>query len=134
MKLIDLSSSSTTSVELKHPVTGKRIGVVISGYTPDSQEWKQAEARIVQRKKQSLIMEKGQQRIELDSDAAEKRRALLAAVVTGITGIDDWKFSHAAVTELFADPLYNWMFEQWAEHLDDRANFFEESVMDADNG
>lgn len=134
MKLSQLSSSETTQLELKHPVNGGALGVVITGHTPDSAAWRKAQQEIVSGDSQSLILEKGLQRIELDPDSREKRDRMLTSIVTNITGIEDWEFSPEAVKKLFQDPKYGWMLEQWSEHLDDRKNFFGSSAKSAKSG
>ena len=136
MQLNQLASSSTTTLNLKHPMTEEETGVVISGYTPDSKEWKKFEKEVLDpNKKQSLIIEKGKQRLELDSDGVEKRRKLLVLVITNIEGIDDWKFSEQSVEDLLINSEnHQWMLEQWGEHLDDRKNFFGSSARTASSG
>jgi hypothetical protein len=124
MKLTDLASKTETSLELLHPTTQEETGVVISGFTPDSKEWRKAAKKINgPAQKQYLTIEKKASKIELDKDSGEKRKKLLIAVVTDITGIDDFKSSPETINELLDNPAYGWMLEQWGEHLDDRSNF-----------
>lgn len=135
MKLLNLASSSTTELELRHPVTSEPVGVIISGFTPDSKEWKNAEKEFIDpNRPQSLIIEKGKQRLELDASGLEKRHNLLLSVITGIVGIDDWSYTKDKAKILFENPNYAWMIEQWGEHLDERANFFAKSETKADSG
>lgn len=135
MKLSQLASSDTTTLALLHPLTKEVLPVTITGYTPDSVQWRNAQKDISDpKKKQSLILEKGRSHIEIDSDSADKRRLLLARVVTDISGLDDWEFSPTAVEKLFEDPQYSWIHEQWSEHLDARENFFEKPARPAPRG
>lgn len=124
MKLDDLLSKSTTSLELLHFKDEEPTGVIFSGYTPDSKEWKQAARKISgPNKKQFLTIEKAGSKIELDKDAADKRVKLLIAITTDISGIDGFKSTPESIEKLLKDPQAAWMLEQWGEHLDDRANF-----------
>jgi len=126
VNLKDLESSSKTSLEFLHPITNELVGVKITGFTPDSTEWRAHQRRLSNpNSKTSLYIEKGgRQSIDLDSDAAEKKRELLAAVVTSIEGLDNWEFSPENVADLFENPKLAWMVEQWGDHLDERKNFF----------
>lgn len=135
MKLSQLASSDVTVLTLAHPITGEALPITVSGYTPDSVQWRKAQKEILDpKKKQSLILEKGRNHIELDADSADKRRLLLAKVVTDISGIDDWEFSQDAVIKLFEDPQYSWIHEQWGEHVDNRENFFVKPAKPAPRG
>lgn len=130
-----LKSSSTTTMQLRHPETGKLIEAYMSGYTPDSNEWKAIQKEQADpNDKTELIIQKNQSHIELDPDAADKRRELLAAVVTDIKGFDDFKFSQQAVKELFDTPEYNWIYEQWGDWMDERKNFFAQPKKTSNSG
>jgi hypothetical protein len=133
MKLSQLASSATTSVELKHPQTGEPTGVVISGHTPDSKEWKDAVKRINGPvAKQNLVIGKGTNHIEIDgSGTREKTTQLLSEMVTGIDGLDDFKYTPEGITKMFENPIYAWIMEQWGSHTDDRKNFFTKPVKPA---
>lgn len=125
MKLADLQSKSTTSLELIHPKTGDKCGVIIEGYTPDSKEFKLAQKKIAGVKKtQHIIIEKNASKLELDSDSGEKRTQLLIEIVTGISGVDDFKSTPESIATLLKQDECGWILEQWGEHLDDRQNFF----------
>ncbi len=132
MKLSNLASAETTTLELLNPENDYPLGVYIVGYTVDSKKWRKAERVIVNpNKKQSVIIEKNQNRIELDSNAADNKRKLIIDMITDITGLDDWTFSKENVKSLFDDPAYNWIMEQWSDHLDNRNNFLSIPVPDA---
>ncbi|MCP5006164.1 MAG: hypothetical protein GY941_19820 [Planctomycetes bacterium] len=127
MNFDDLASSDTTTVELRHPITNEPTGVLFTGYTPDSAQWlKASKAGVNPNKKQSLILgKKGDNRIELDNDATEKRKNLLIKMITNIEGIGKWKYNTDNAKQMLNDPKYSWMLEQWGEHLDSRENFFQ---------
>ena len=128
MKLSQMASSDTTELEFVTP-DGDKTGVVISGFTPDSKEWKNYQKELTKGNTKLQVYfdkETEERRVDINTDeeTREKQLELLAKVVTNITGLDDWEFSPAAVLELFKEPQYSWMFEQWRDHLDSRKNFF----------
>ena len=136
MKLTALASPSETVLELHHPKTEELIGVKIHGYTTDSEEWRRQQKLASQRKKgggkQKIYFEKdGTQSMEIDgADGASNRRAMLASVVTNITGFEDWEYSPEATLKLFNNPKYSWIVDQWGDWLDERSNFFGEPETD----
>jgi len=135
-----LGSSSTTTLFLKHPVTEETLSVSITGITPDSKEWKKIEKDVVgPNKKQSLIIEKGKQSIELDSDGMIKREEILRRAIKSIDGIESKGApvvlnEQVGITAHLNDPQYGWMLEQWGDHLDDRSHFFGSSEKTANSG
>lgn len=135
MKLSNLASPSTTKHQLTHPMMGK-IDVFIEGYTPDSEQWRNYDKQLSDpNKKTSMYIEKGgKNSIELDNDGIEKRRKLLGMVVTNITGLEGWTFSPENVQQMFKDPQYSWIVDDWGDHLDDRKNYMGKSVAPATTG
>jgi hypothetical protein len=124
MNLASLACATSTSVELIHPATGKATGVFLHGYTPDSAEWEQIQAAIMKQDgKTSVIIEKNQQRIEIDADP-DKRKQLLIKTITKITGIEGYEDSVENRTELLKQSKHKWMLDAWADHTDERKHFF----------
>lgn len=141
MNINELASQEVTTLQLMHPVTGEVIeGVSITGYTPDSKEWKKTERRIVgPNKKQSLIIEKGKQRLELDGDGYKNRQKLLYSVIISIDGLKNNDeplelTSTEQIREFITQPKYSWMLEDWGDHLDERSNFFAPSENTVNSG
>lgn len=124
-KLEDLASKSVTTLELLHPVTKELTGVKITGFTPDSKEWRDADKKLSKpNQKQYITVQKKETKIELDSDSGEKQRELVKSIVTDIQGIDKWEYTKEKGISLLGNPIYSWILDDWIEHLDDRANFF----------
>ena len=140
MELNLLASASVTTLILKHPQTEEPTTVSITGITPDTDEWAKIQKEIVgPNKKQSLIIEKGKQSIELDSDGMEKRESIIRASIRSIDGITEKGMPVVlnqpdVIVEFIAKPQFKWMLEQWAEHLDDRSNFFASAGKPAASG
>lgn len=132
MRISDIESPVTTTLVIKHPVTGEPYGdkgnpIKITGYTTDSSEWKQAEKAVLDpSKKQQILLGKKNEpnRLEIDPKNAEDIKKILARVVTNIEGLDDWIFSTEAVEEIFNNPRLQFIVDQWAEHVSDRSNFY----------
>lgn len=134
--LNDLASPEKTQYEMYDPSCDPelpldrkpRIGVFFSGCTPDSKEWRKIEREIMNpdEKSTSLFLHKGGQKssIEMDPDMADKRRRLLIRSIDNIWGISDFEFSSGSKGALLSQPKYQWMLEQWGDHLDARASFF----------
>ena len=134
MSLADLGCAVKTSVELIHPATKKPTGVYLHGHTPDSAEWEQLQARIINPdSKTTVVIEKKKQKIEIDSDP-EKRKALLIATITSITGITDFEDSVQNRKALLEQPKHKWMLDAWADHTDDRKDFFDKPELPVSSG
>lgn len=120
-----------TVLQLKDKETRTHyIDTWITGYTLDSDQYAKAEADQVRGKaKQSIIVEKGRQKIEIDSDAGEKRRDLLVSMITSLREGDEYEEDIDDVKrQLKTNRAVNWIYEQWADHMDDRSNFLEAPV------
>ena len=142
MDINDTESQSTTSLELTHPATGEKCGIIVFGYTPDSAEYRRIEAKVMGKKMaQSLIIasKKGEgNRIEIDPAQAEKNRQVMIETITAISGITDGgkpvEFDADSRIEFLSANTRYWITDQWREHIDDRANFFGKPAKGARSG
>ena len=136
MKLDALLIPTTTRMEVVD-VNGNDTGVFIVGHTPDSKEYRQAQAQIVKNQPIKRHFDRsGDSYIEIKVDPKDRERniMLLASVVTDIEGLDDFETSYANVLELFSRDEFAYVVDQWKDHLDDRKNFTNGSAAPASTG
>lgn len=125
LNIEDFASPTTTEVQLRHPVTKKLLNAFVEGYTPDSDEWAALEAKYIKPKQaKSLIISKKANSVPIDPEAAESRKKVTLESIIGIRGFNV-EFDKKKRESLLSDRRYSWILEQWEDHLDDRANFFD---------
>lgn len=140
MELSALASPSTTSIELIFPPTEQPSGVVITGHTPDSPEWKALDKEHnPPNLKQKLFFEKGRQSMEMDGKGMEAREKIIKGAIISIVGIIKdglpLELSDPMTIGVFlSNPKYNWMYEQWEAHIDERGKFWTESAKPPGSG
>lgn len=137
MNLDQLGIATQTSFSPVHPIHGQ-TQIVITGHTPDSDEFERVNRKYNPPPKTQTVRygKRGGASAEIprDPNASDKRKKILAAIVTNITGIDGWEYSADAAQELFLRDDCAWLVEQWEEHLDDRGNFLAPSAPSAKRG
>lgn len=124
--LASLASPETTTLELKHPVSDKPVGIKLTGFTPDSAQWAKNQEDIygVEKSKALMRFEKGGASMEVDNDP-EKRKELVFRSLTKLEGAKDFDGDSATeIKKLLSKPEYKWMLEQWEDHIDERKGFF----------
>lgn len=138
MKLNDLVIPTTTRMEVLSQYDEAPTGVFITGHTPDSKEWRQAQRAIANPNANTSIElgKKGANKIQIPNDpkAYEKRIRLLASVVTNIEGLDDFQFSQSAVLDIFMNDGCAYIVDQWETHMEDRKAFLEPPEKTAKRG
>ena len=136
MKLNELEIPTTTTFELIR--AGAQTGVYVTAYTPDSKQWRAAQRKFsnAATNLSMRVGKKGGNTIDLPPDpkAYEKRIELLAAVVTNITGIEDWEYSEEAALQVLSNDGCAWMLDSIEDQLEDRANFLENAETTAKSG
>lgn len=122
----------TTEVELYHdsdPATGHRVSenkdeepgrpMTITGYGSDSNVYRRIQADMVRKQKGKRNQKLQPEEIQ---DAVTEQ---LASVITGWTEFEKdgepFLFSKENAIDLLTE--YKWIREQWAEFINDRANF-----------
>ena len=142
MELNNLALPTTTTMRLIGQ-DGRETDVYITGHTPDSKEWRQAQREYAPKGQENLSMrvrKKGENTVDLPTDpnAHENWVRRLAAVVTDIQGLtingQPWVYSPEAVFELFSNDGCAWIVEQWEDHMDDRRNFLKPAGTTANSG
>lgn len=142
MDINNLTIATTTQMELMG-LDGRPTGVTISGYTPDSKEWRQAQRQYNPQGSDKLSMrvdKKDGNTIDLpkDPNAYENRIKMLAAVVTNIEGLTSgnapWVYTKEATLALFANDGCAWIVDAWEDHLEKRTNFLKPTAPPANSG
>ena len=116
---------TSTSMEILAYGTDEPTGAIITGYTPDSQEWRNLQRkRALKSRPQRVMLGKKQNYIELEQQKGEhsEEDLMLCEVITGITGIPNYEFTTESAKELLLNEGY-FILQQWRTHMDDRKNF-----------
>jgi len=140
MDLSSLNAQTTTSLQLKNPVTDEPYDIVITGYTTHSREWKKAERAVVGPPKSGVMVlnkesrKSKEQRFELPPVKPDQMVKIFAKTITSITGLDDFEDSEAEYLKLLSAPERSWISDQWRDHLDNDDVFLPNAVPTADSG
>ena len=113
MKLSDLRAETQTTFK---PLAsdGEELGIVITGHTFATEEWRTA------RSKHSVdddVYVSHSSGLRVGGPLEENELKAVASLVTNIEGIDDWAYSPKAVSDLFTDPAYASIPQQFHAHL-----------------
>lgn len=140
MKMTDVGAAKLSTLELDHPFDEGKCGVTVTGYTTESQQWKQKRKELARDKDKKRInfAKGGGTYIEVDED--DTQRQLMIASITKIEGFDDWEYSESAKQALFAEersddePSYEWILHQWGAHINENQRFLPKSASKRKSG
>lgn len=107
-------------LELKHPVSGESLGVMLKVVGPDSTEFRDARNAFI--KKFPVDGAKTPDAVELQKE----NDAILASMIVGWSNDEFFgnPFSKDVALGLMTNPGLNWLKQQIGEFTDKRSNFF----------
>lgn len=118
VKLSSIRAAVTTSFE---PLDsdGKPLGIIIEGHTLATKEWR--DARGEYSVDDAIYLNEGN-KMKLGAPLEDNEIKAVASLVTDIKNLDDWTFSKENVFELFLNPEYASIPQQWHIHLKQLGN------------
>lgn len=118
MDISNLGLATQTSLELLNPETNEPTGLTLTGYTNNSKEWRSSVANYLRD----------------TEDYEESYIKVMASTITAFDGNDNWKFTTKAIMELFLNPEFYWVSEQWSEHLSTKKKLINKPLKSVKNG
>lgn len=118
VKLSNIRAAVSTSFEPKDS-DGQPLGIIIEGHTFATKEWKAARSEYSI--DDAVYLNQGN-KMKLGAPLEDNEIKGVASLVTDIKNLDDWSFSKENVFELFLNPEYASIPQQWHIHLKQLGN------------